>query len=298
MRVVVVMTTFQGERWVDQQVRSILDQTRPVDELLVYDDGSTDRTVAIVSEHVPVVRNASRLGTVRSLEQGLRAADADLVFLADQDDVWVSGRVERMLDADADLVFHDARLIDAAGAPTGATLWEQVGFTPERQQALRSRPLQTLLAGNPVTGATVAVSRRLLDLALPFPEHGWHDQWLALVAASKGLSVTALPDQLIYYRLHDDNAAGLPPTGLRGRLAAAPAARKHRAVLLAMLAELALRFPSVELDQALEHLAFRQSLASSRVRRVPPIVQHLIAGRYSTQGGGWRTAAVDLLESR
>jgi hypothetical protein len=298
VRVAVVLTTFQGERWVEQQVRSILEQTRPPDELLVYDDGSTDRTVEIVSGHVPVTVNPVRLGTVRSLEQGLRATGADRVFLADQDDLWSPDRVETMLAVDADLVFHDGRIIDAAGAPTGATLWQQVGFTPARQQALERRPLRTLLNGNPVTGATVAVSRRLLEQALPFPDHGWHDQWLALVAAASGLTLAALPAPLIDYRVHDSNAAGLPPVGLRARLRGAPAARVQRAELIAMLAELSARFPSPELTDAREHLRIRQGLPSARVGRPLPVLRHLLTGRYGENGGGWRTAAVDLLERR
>jgi glycosyltransferase involved in cell wall biosynthesis len=289
MRVAVVMTTYQGERWVEEQLRSILEQTRPPDEILVYDDGSTDRTVELVSRLVPVVSNRTRLGTVRNLEQGLRATTGDLVLLADQDDVWHPSRVERLLEVGGDLAFHDA---DLAG---GRTLWERVGFTAQRQRALTAMPLKTLLDGNPVTGATVAVSRRLLDVALPLPVQGWHDYWLALVAASTGMSVVALPERLLDYRLHEDNAAGLPASGLRERLASTPAARAHQAVLLGMLTELAERFPSPEVGQALAHLCFRQGLASSRVRRVAPVGRHLIRGRYALHGGGWRTAAVDLL---
>ena len=292
MRVAVVMTTFQGERWVEEQLRSVLEQTRPPDEVLVYDDGSTDRTVEIASAWAPVVRNPIRLGTVRSLEQGLRSTTADVVLLADQDDVWRPNRVERLLAVGADLVFHDAQIIGMG------SLWDRVGFTPSRQRRLASAPLKTLLDGNPVTGATVAVSRRLLDVALPLPQQGWHDYWLALVAASTGLSVAALPEKLIDYRLHAGNAAGLPPTGLRGRLAAASAARDHRRVLIAMLGELGERFPSVEVDDALAHLAFRQRLSPSRARRLVPVARHLLAHRYAAQGGGWRTAAVDVLERR
>ncbi len=286
MRVAVVMTTFQGERWVEEQLRSILEQTRPPDEVLVYDDGSTDGTVEIASRDVTVVSNPVRLGTVRNLEQGLRVTTGDRVLLADQDDVWVPHRVERLLSVEGDLVFHDADL------STGGTLWERVGFSADRQQTLS---LKTLLDGNPVTGATVAVSRRLLEAALPFPEQGWHDYWLALVAASTGMSVVALPERLLTYRLHESNAAGLPVVGWRARLASAPAAREHRAVLLDMLSELSTRFPSPEVDAALGHLGFRQGLPSSRVRRVLPAARHLVDGRYGAHGGGWRTAAVDLI---
>lgn len=292
MRVAVVMTTFQGERWVEEQLRSILEQTRPPDEVLVFDDGSTDGTVQFVSRLVPVVRNPVRLGTVRNVEQGLRATTADVVLLADQDDVWHPARVEKLLAAGGDLVFHDADLTD------GGTLWQRVGFTLARQRSLATAPLQTLLDGNPVTGATLAVSRRLVDLALPFPQYGWHDYWLALVAASADLSLVALPDRLLTYRLHENNAAGLPPAGLRGRLSSAADARKHRAVLLHMLGELSVRFPSDQVADALVHLTFRQDLPSRRSGRVRPIAQHLISGRYRAQGGDWRTAVVDLLELR
>lgn len=294
-----VMTTFEGSRWVDAQVSSVLAQTCPVDELLVYDDGSTDGTVELLEARgVEVHRNAARLGTVRSLEQGLRASTADVVLLADQDDVWVPRKVERLLQAEADLVFSDGRVVDAAGLPTGATLWGTVGFGPDRQERLMTQPLEVLLEGNAVTGATVLVSRRLLDLALPLPQVGWHDYWLALVAASAGLPVRAVPEPLVDYRVHGTNAAGLPPTTLRGRLAGAAAARAYRGQLLAMLAELEQRFPSAALTATREHLLFRQGLPSRRARRLWPVLGAVRSGAYAARGGSWRTGVVDLLEPR
>ena len=302
------MTTYQGARWVEQQIASILAQTRLPDEVLVYDDGSTDGTPDLVrallsASPVPwtVTVNVERLGTVRSLEQGLRVTAADVVLLADQDDVWHPDRLARLVAAEA-LVFHDARLVDGDGRDSGRTLWSQVGFTAVRRERLALEPLAVLLEGNPVTGATLAVPASLLQLALPFPEQGWHDYWLALVAAAHGLPVLALPDLLLDYRLHANNAAGLPPTGLRGRLQGAPAARDHRAVLIAMFAELVDRLPAgmprEQAQAAAEHLRFRQDLPRLGFARLRPVLRHLAKGGYAAQGGSWRTAAVDLLERR
>lgn len=300
MRVGVVMTTFQGARWVAGQVASIQAQTRPVDEVLVYDDGSTDGTVDLVrAAGWDVTVNPQRLGTVRNLEQGLRASTTDLVLLADQDDVWHPDRVARILAAEpTGLLFHDAAIIDDRGHPTGEGLWPTVGFTEDRQRRLSQDPLGVLLEGNRVTGATVAVTRDLIERALPFPERGWHDAWLALTAAASSLGVRALPDSLIDYRVHDANAAGLPPTGLRGRLATAPAARTQRDEIISMLNDLAQRHADPRIPATRDHLAFRQHLPRARPARFPQIARHLTNGSYAAYGGDWRTAVVDLLEPR
>ncbi len=303
MRVGVVMTTYQGVRWVAEQVASIQAQTRPVDEVLVYDDGSTDGTVDVVrSAGWQVTVNPVRLGTVRNLEQGLRASTADLVLLADQDDVWHPHRVEQVVAAaPTGLLFHDARVIDEAGTVTGARVFDTVGLTDERRTRLAHDPLGVLLEGNRVTGATVAVSRALLDVALPLPVRGWHDAWLALVAAAAGLGVVALPEVLLDYRVHGANAAGLPETGLRGRLRTGPAARTQRAEILAMLGELEVRVPPASAPRvaaAIGHLALRQGLPAARAARAPRVLQHLASGSYARHGGDWRTAVVDLLERR
>ncbi len=303
VRVGVVMTTFQGARWVGEQVASIQAQTRPVDEVLVYDDGSTDGTVDVVrAAGWEVTVNPVRLGTVRNVEQGLRSSTADLVLLCDQDDVWHPERVERIVGAGVTgLLFHDAAVIDARGERTGRRLWETVGLNPERAARMELDPLGVLLEGNRVTGATVAVTRALLEVALPLPARGWHDAWLALVAAAEGLGVQGLAEPMIDYRVHDTNAAGLPPTGLRGRLAQGPAARRQRAEILAMLGELMPRLspdPRARVAEAHAHLSLRQALPSGRLSRALPVARHLLEGAYGAHGGDWRTAVVDLLEVR
>lgn len=301
-RVAVVMTTFEGARWVAEQARSIAAQTRPVDVVRVADDGSTDSTLELLRRELPVADvtvNAQRLGTVRSLDSALSTVDADVVLLADQDDRWHPDRVARLVGTQG-LTFHDARLVDSAGGVLRGTLWDHVGLTPSRRRRLATDPLGVLLEGNPVTGATVAVHRDVLTLGLPLPQQGWHDYWLALVAAAHDLPVVAVAEPLIDYRVHGANTAGLPPRGLRARLRAGPAARRQRESLVAMLGELLERLPAgpaaARVLSARDHLCRRLSLPRSRWRRLPGAGRLLLSGSYAAHGGGWRTAVVDILE--
>lgn len=304
MRVAVVMTTYQGARWVTEQARSIANQTHPVDLVRVADDGSTDGTLELLRAVLPAAEvsvNERRLGTVRSFDGILRDLHADVVLLADQDDRWHPERVARLVETRG-LTFHDARLVDAQGEAIGESLWSRVGFTPARRAQLALDPLGVLLHGNPVTGATVAVHRDVLALGLPLPEYGWHDYWLALVAAAHGCPVVALSEPLLDYRLHDANTAGLPPRGARARLGDGGAARQQRATVIAMLGELVERLPPgpavSRVASARAHLQRRQVLPRPRWRRLPGVARLLVSGSYAAHGGGWRTAVVDVLEPR
>ena len=196
MRVSVALCTHQGERWIEEQLRSILAQTVPVAEIVVGDDASTDRTPDIVralaaETDVPIrIRHhAVALGVAGNFADAIAATTGDVVALSDQDDVWHPDRLERLLphlDGVA-LVHSDARLVDADGAPLGATLADSLEMSAwERAAMADGRAVQALLRRNLVTGATAIVRRDAAMAALPIPA-GWiHDEWLAMCAALGG----------------------------------------------------------------------------------------------------------------
>lgn len=243
----VVLCTFEGERWLAPMLRSLLEQTRPPDELIVQDDGSTDETVALLEAFarrapfaVSLEINRRRLGPTRNFEQALRRSSGALVALADQDDRWDPGKLQRageLLDEDptASLLLSDADLIDAEGRPIRAAPWPWASGTRSLWQArgqarhLRAHPIvaPAALGRQPIcTGCTMVVRRRALDLALPFPDvlddpaaPMGHDRWIALVASTVG-TVIAIDERPVAYRVHDDQATGLDrPMARAGRLA-------------------------------------------------------------------------------
>lgn len=231
-RVSVAVATYRGARYLEEQLRSILEQTDAVDEIVLGDDGSDDGTLELARD---VLAGAPRGLEVRILEgraggvrqnfgRVLAATTGDVVLLSDQDDRWVPGRVavlRALFDADPglDLVFGDARLIDGAGDPLGATLFATLGIGARELDALGAGDaLPVLLRRNLATGATMAVRRPAIERALPVPD-GWiHDEWLAATTAIAG-RLGVVRDALVDYRQHGANAIGVSAPTFRHRVA-------------------------------------------------------------------------------
>jgi glycosyltransferase involved in cell wall biosynthesis len=203
------MSTYQGERFVAEQVRSILEQLPAQGRLHVRDDGSTDRTIerieAIGDPRISLSRG-SNIGFARSFFALLEMvhADADLVMLSDQDDVWMPGRVDRAAQhvrhsAGPTLYCSRLELVDEALRPLGvSSSWP------------RGPSFANALAENIVTGCTVAMNRAAVQLVLRLGDAGaihFHDWWMYLVISAFG-TVIADPIPTVLYRQHGGNVVG------------------------------------------------------------------------------------------
>lgn len=200
----VCLACYNGERYIAEQLQSVLAQLMPTDEVIVCDDASTDKTVDVVrgigDARIRIYQNKASLGIVRNFEQALQNAQHDCLFLCDQDDVWLPNKVERMLAAlaDAVMVVSDCRVVDA-----------QLETLHPSFFALRgSRPgIANNLWRNAYLGCCIAFKRSLLPRALPIPANvPMHDMWLGLVAQTLG-RVTFLPEVLSLYRRHGGAAS-------------------------------------------------------------------------------------------
>ena len=322
-RVSVALGTHNGVRFLGEQLDSILRQTLPVAEIVLSDDASGDGTVELAQRAVDarratdaatpelvVLRNPVALGVTANFEQALRAASGDLLALSDQDDVWHPDRIARAVAEFAarpglDLVAAEARLVDDAGAPLGATLFETLGVDAGVRERLASSPFEELLKRNVVTGATAMVARRLVGRAAPFPASWVHDEWLAIVA-SVGGGIAVVPDPVVDYRQHGGNQIGVARLGTGGRLARLREPRTERnAALLARAQDLADRIPSiapgdmrVEIETAgkLAHEAMRQGIPAARLRRISPVWREWRTGAYSRYGRGAQDVLRDLVQ--
>ncbi len=311
----VALCTFNGERYLREQLDSIARQTRGVDELLVGDDGSTDGTLAVVEQagaRLPVRLldvSAQPLGAAANFGRTLRCAQSRLVFLCDQDDRWRDDKVDRLtavFDAQPGvlMVASDARIIDADGVADGRRLGAALGLAAASRWSARDW-MFALLKRNRVTGATSAVRRELLDLALPVPSGFWHDEWLALVAAAcDGLAW--VDDCLTDYRLHDQNAAGLRGSGIKATVAGAVAGgAAHHAAKAARLQRLVDRLRTLgdpvvadrlqQVEGAVAFWASRAALPRSAHRRAAIVAGTLRSGGYAAYGDGLKSALRDLL---
>lgn len=218
----VALCTYNGEKYIEEQINSILMQTVPVDEIIVCDDGSTDSTIEKVKEiqgksragqKIKVFANKPNLGVTKNFEKALSLCEGDIIFLSDQDDIWLDNKVELMLDVfnnneDCQLIFTDATLVDANGTDIGRGLWDLTN--PPRKEKYE---IQDFLGLRFVTGATVALRKELLKHTMPIPECWIHDAWLASNAAVYG-SVRSIDQRLIKYRQHEKNVIGAKKRGL------------------------------------------------------------------------------------
>ena len=322
----VALCTHNGERFIAEQLLSILNQSRLPREIVLSDDASTDATVAIAEttfatfaaahSHAPVeltvLRNGVAFGVTKNFEQAILACRSDLVALCDQDDVWMPHRLERLVGVFAarprlQLVHSDARLIDDSGEDLGETLFEAYEVTAELQNLIHSGAAFTVLMHrNVVTGATVVMRRELAAAAAPFPANWVHDEWLAVVAATLG-ELDLVADQLIDYRQHGGNAIGARRLSFAGKFArmVEPGAKRN-ARLLARATSLAERLrdlgdlvPSERLaatEHKLRHEEARSELSVHRAARVVPVLRELRTGRYGEFGRGVSDAVRDLLQ--
>jgi len=220
----VCMATWNGGRWVREQLSSILEQLGPGDEVVVSDDRSTDDTLAVVGSfgdpRIRVIEGPAAGSAMRNFEHALRHARGELVALSDQDDVWFPGRVARIRERLAarrtpiHLVVLDAQVTDEAGRVTEESLFRRIGARPG---LLRN------VYDNTYVGACLAFSRELVELALPFPSGlPMHDMWLGLLAEIHG-GVEFVPGPMMAYRRHPGaqtnfRRAFIPVTQIRRRL--------------------------------------------------------------------------------
>jgi glycosyltransferase involved in cell wall biosynthesis len=214
----VCVATYNGEAFVDEQLRSIL-ESHIVGEVIVSDDGSNDRTVEIVrAVHDPRVEIVIGPGSglVRNVESLLRRARGDYIFLADQDDVWMPSKVDSMIEPlirGATMVVSDCVVVNAELCELSPSYFALIG---SRRGLVRN------FLKNSYLGCCMAFRRELLAAALPFPKRvPAHDWWLGMVAEMVG-SVQFINMPLLKYRRHGSNqssASGRSLASLPDRLA-------------------------------------------------------------------------------
>lgn len=200
----VCMATKNGATFLKEQLESILHQLGPEDEIVISDDCSGDETLKIIrtfqDSRMRLLENKSEVGVARNFENTLKTARGDYFFLADQDDIWLPQKIERMKRAmgEYDLVVSDCRLVDDNLRTKQPSFYQLNG---SGKGFLRN------LFRNSYMGCCMAFTRKLRDRALPFPaDIPMHDYWIGLVAELY-FRVCFLPDVLVLHRRHTSNAS-------------------------------------------------------------------------------------------
>lgn len=221
VRVSVCMATYNGAQYVAQQISSILPELGVDDELVVVDDASTDNTVQIVEAiddpRIRVFPRRINKGYVRTFEEALRRAHGRYLFLADQDDVWIAGRVEVMLDGlrHRDVVASNLGTLGGPDRIPGPLFIKDLQLRA-RDSARNVRNVLRVLAGTQCYwGCAMAVRREALSYLLPFPTFlvESHDLWIG-INGNVQRSMEHVAARTIRRRFHDSNQTPLQPRGI------------------------------------------------------------------------------------
>ena len=206
MKLSIAMATYNGERFLTLQLRSLMLQDRQPDELVVSDDSSSDATFTILEQlctrtpfKMTVLRNENNLGYAGNFNKALTECTGDLIFLADQDDWWFPEKMAQMArwaeeQPDISIFACDAELTDLKLVPSGRSKLGQIKALGMPKAAF-------------VMGCCLAIRREFLDLVLPIPAKALaHDTWLVEIADRFGL-VERRGEILQYYRQHGQNTS-------------------------------------------------------------------------------------------
>lgn len=214
----VALCSYNGEKYIHQQIDSILSQTHKPSEIVVCDDGSTDRTPEILAEYQKqypeifrIHFNEINLRSVKNFEKAISLCSKAIIFLSDQDDIWAENKAEKIVSfldnhAEIDVVATNGFCIDENGAVHEKySLWDAPVFLKEKNIDY----FEIILHCNIATGASMAFRAALKPEIMPFPvlKDYHHDEWIALNTARKG-RFEFLNDKLFYYRTHQEQQVG------------------------------------------------------------------------------------------
>ena len=219
----VALCTYNGEKFLAEQIESILTQTVQPSEIIISDDNSNDNTVSIVSEFIkkhPSIKweitiNEKKLGYVKNFQKAILKCSQPIIFLCDQDDVWLTNKAETILfgfkDENILAIFSDAYIVNKDLEYSGSTMFDRIGFNKEIQKNFLNEKFQAsiLLSKHIVTGATLAFRRDMITSIFPIPKNDVyiHDSWIATLISLLG-KLLFVPQALIKYRQHGGNAIG------------------------------------------------------------------------------------------
>jgi glycosyltransferase involved in cell wall biosynthesis len=222
MKTSVAMCTYNGEKHIKNQLDSILNQSLSVDEIVICDDGSNDKTIEIIIQFqleypnkISLHRNPINLRSNKNFEKAISLCNGDYIFLSDQDDIWKKNKVEKIIEyfsknKSAEAVFSNAELINDNNEKfTDNNLWNSIGFIENQL----SKPIDLYhhikFKSNTVTGATLCIKQEIKPLILPIPDikKFHHDEWIAIIIASRK-KLEYLTDELISYRIHTEQQIG------------------------------------------------------------------------------------------
>lgn len=221
MKISVAICTYNGEKFLKEQIDSILNQTQKVSEIIVCDDGSKDQTLSILNKYdienpdlFKIYSNEINLRSVKNFEKAIGLCTGEIIFLSDQDDIWVENKVEKMIDYFKQnpkinaLATNGYCINDKSKILEKYAIWDVPEFLREQNIDIDYFKLISYV-GNLATGASMAIRKQLVQDVIPFPvvDGFHHDEWIAMITANTK-SFELLNEKYFYYRIHDLQQVG------------------------------------------------------------------------------------------
>jgi glycosyltransferase involved in cell wall biosynthesis len=223
----IALCTYNGEKFIRQQIESYISQTILPDEIIVCDDGSTDNTLEII-RHVAqsnpeikwrVIQNEAKLGTNKNIEKALGFCNGEIIFFSDQDDIWTREKVAQTIlffekNPEYEASFSDALLIDDQDKELPNKLLDLTFFKSNVRLHYDKDDLLywSILLGNAMTGATMAIKRSAIRKVVPFQlnvgRRLWYDGWIGFCLMANN-SVGYIDQSLTKYRVHAGQQVGV-----------------------------------------------------------------------------------------
>lgn len=213
----ILMATYNGEKYIEEQINSILNQSYKDINLIISDDGSKDKTREILTKlaskdkRIQVYFQEKNMGVISNFEFLLGKVTTEYFMFADQDDYWKNFKVEKtlkkMIETDSDLVYTDLEVVDENLNTTHSSYWELKGL---KNKIKKYNNFQALYLNNFITGCTMMVKSSYINKFLPLPKESkymLHDYWIALIVAQTG-KINYVEETTIKYRQHGNNSVG------------------------------------------------------------------------------------------
>jgi glycosyltransferase involved in cell wall biosynthesis len=313
------MTTYNGERFLQEQLDSFLQQTCLPDELVVCDDGSHDRTIAILESFssrapfpVRIYRNNANLGYSKNFEKAGSLCTGDIIAFSDQDDVWDAQKLEKFAkimtdDPEVGFIFCDADIVDEELNSLGFSFWNFHNISKTFAIFSKGELLDYFFNYDFILGAVTAIRKCIYTSLVPIPPSWVYDDWLPF-ASSVVSKVVKLPYEFNKYRKHINQSCGL---------------RKINRSIIEKIIDNSYKDTRAhffnkeikwlngfiylyknnlidgtimrKIDEVIFHCDKRANIPYNIMHRIPFILNEIISGRYHKFYKGWRSAFRDLI---
>ncbi len=221
MKISVALCTYNGEKFLKEQIDSILNQTMKVNEIVICDDISTDNTLSLLDDYsnknlnlFKIYKNEINLKSVKNFEKAIELCSGDIIFLSDQDDIWVENKVEDYVNhfnnhPNINVLASNGYCIDQnSNVHEKYAFWDAPQFLKDLNIEFDYYKIITHIS-NIATGASMAFRKSIVPEILPFPlmNNFHHDEWIAIISSSTN-SFDLLNKKYFYYRIHDNQQVG------------------------------------------------------------------------------------------